>query len=110
VKPRTVIPRERADRDVDEAIVDFYLSVNALEAAPGFIDALEQAYGHIGHHPDTGSSRYASELNLPGLRIWPLKKYPHLVFYLERSDHIDVWRVLHGQRDIPASMREPDLI
>ena len=37
-------------------------------------------------------------------------KYPHCVFYLERSDHIDVWRVLHGQRDIPASMQEPDLI
>jgi toxin ParE1/3/4 len=109
VKPKPVIPRERADRDVNEAI-DFYLSENAPEAALGFIDALEQAYGHIGHHPETGSSRYASELNLHGLRFRPLKKYPHLVFYLERSDHIDVWRVLHGQRDIPASMREPDLI
>ena len=109
MKPKPVIPRERADRDVNEAI-DFYLSENAPEAALGFIDALEQAYGYIAHHPETGSPRYASELNLPGLRFWPLKKYPHLVFYLERSDHIDVWRVLHGQRDIPASMREPDLI
>jgi toxin ParE1/3/4 len=109
VKPKPVIPRERADRDVNEA-VDFYLSENAPEAALGFIDALEQAYGHIAHHPQTGSSRYGGELNLPGLRFWPLKKYPLLVFYLERSDHIDVWRVLHGQRDIPASMREPDLV
>ena len=109
MKPKPVIPRERADRDVNEAI-DFYLSENAPEAALGFIDALEQTYGHIAHHPETGSSRYASELNLPGLRFWPLKKYPHLAFYLERSDHIDVWRVLHGQRDIPAWMREPDLI
>lgn len=109
MKPKPVIPRERADRDVDEAI-DFYLSENALEAALAFIDALEQAYGHIGRHPDTGSSRYAGELNLPGLRFWPLKRYPHLVSYLERSDHIDVWRVLHGQCHIPAAMREPDLI
>jgi toxin ParE1/3/4 len=109
VKPKPVIPRERADRDVNEAI-DLFLIENALEAALGFIDALERAYGHIGQHPETGSSRYASELNLQGLRFWPLKKYPHLVFYLERSDHIDVWRVLHGQRDIPVSMREPDLI
>jgi toxin ParE1/3/4 len=30
------------------------------------------------------------------------------VFYVERPDHIDVWRVLHGQRDIPAWMQEPD--
>lgn len=57
-----------------------------------------------------GRSRSSSELNLPGLRFWPLQKYPHLVFYLERSDHIDVWRVLHGQRDVPAWMREPELI
>ena len=108
MKPKPVVPRERADRDVNETI-DFYLSENAPEAAPGFIDALEQAYRHIGRHPETGSSRYAVELSLPGLRFWTLKKYPHLVFYLERSDHVDVWRVLHAQRNIPASMREPDL-
>ena len=53
-------------------------------------------------HPATGSARYALELNLPGLRSWPLKHYPYLVFYVERADHIDVWRVLHSQRDIPA--------
>ena len=65
---------------------------------------------HIGRHPDSGASRYAGELNLPGLRCWRLKKYPHLVFYVERSDHIDVWRVLHGMRDIPSWMQDPDLI
>ncbi len=109
MKPKAVIPRKRAEQDVDEAI-DYYLSENAPEAALGFIDALEQSYGHIGRHPDTGSSRYAGELNLPGLRCWRLKKYPHLVFYVERSDHIDVWRVLHGMRDIPSWMQDPDLI
>jgi toxin ParE1/3/4 len=30
-----------------------------------------------------------------------------LVFYFERADDVDVWRVLHGQRDIPAWMKEP---
>ena len=109
MKPKAVVPRARAERDVDEAI-DYYLSENALQAALGFIDALEQAYSHIGRHPDTGSSRYAGELNLPGLRFWRLKKFPHLVFYVERSDHIDVWRVLHGMRDIPSWMQDPDLI
>jgi toxin ParE1/3/4 len=108
VTSKPVIPRERAEGDVDEAI-DYYLSEDAPEAALGFIDALEQAYRHIGGHPDTGSSRYAGELNLPGLRFWRLKKYPHLVFYVERSNHIDVWRVLHGMRDIPSWMQDPDL-
>ena len=95
MKPKAVVPRERANRDVDEAI-NYYLIENAPEAALRFIEALEQAYGHIGRPPNTGSSRYASELNLPGLRFWPLKRYPHLLSYLERSDHNDVWRVLHA--------------
>ena len=67
-----------------------------------------QAYAHIGRHPASGSPRYAHELNLPGLRFWSLARYPYLVFYVERPEHIDVWRVLHGQRDIPAWMQEPE--
>lgn len=108
MKSKPLIPRIRAERDVDGAI-DYYLSENAPDAALGFIDAVEQAYSHISRHPATGSSRYAIELNLPGLRFWPLSRYPYLVFYLERDDHIDVWRVLHGSRDVPAWMQSPDL-
>ena len=107
MKAKPVVPREQANRDVDE-IIDHYLNEQAELAAIGFIDALEQAYLHIGRHPGIGSPRYGHELNLPGLRSWALKRYPHLVFHVERSDHIDVWRILHGQRDIPAWMQEPD--
>ncbi|TVP80817.1 type II toxin-antitoxin system RelE/ParE family toxin [Thioalkalivibrio sp.] len=107
MKAQAVIPREQANRDVHEALAD-YLGEASEAVALGFIVALEKAYGHIGRHPETGSPRYAHELNLPGLRAWPLTRYPHVVFYVEHPDHIDVWRVLHGQRDIPAWMQEPD--
>jgi len=107
VKSKPVIPRALANRDVDGAI-KHYLDQHAEAAALGFIDALEQAYAHVGRHAATGSPRYAHELNLPGLRFWPLTRYPHLVFYIEMDDHIDVWRVLHGERDIPAWMHQPD--
>ncbi|NDU93137.1 MAG: type II toxin-antitoxin system RelE/ParE family toxin [Ferrovum sp.] len=107
MKSKPIIPRELANRDVEEAIAH-YLGEDAEQAALGFIDSLEQAYAHISRHPASGSPRYAHELNLPGLRFWPLTRYPHLVFYTEHSDHIDVWRVLHGQRDIPAWMQQPD--
>ncbi len=109
MKAKAVIPREQANRDVDEA-VDYYLNKAGEAVVLGFIDALAQAYAHVGRHPATGSPRYAHELNLPGLRVWPLTRYPCIVFYVERPDHIDVWRVLHGQRDIPAWMQEPDLV
>ncbi len=61
---------------------------------------------HISRHPSAGSTRYAFELDLPGLRCWPLARYPYRVFYVERDDHIDVWRILHGARDIPAWLGE----
>ena len=106
VKP--VIPRALANRDVDQAI-DHYLDEGGERAGLGFIDALEKAYRHVARHPASGSPRYAQELDLPGLRVWLLKRYPYLVFYVERDDHIDVWRVLHSQRDLPAWMREPEI-
>ena len=104
---KPIVPRELANHDINE-IVTYYLSESAEQAAYGFIDALEEAYAHIGRHPATGSPRYAHELNLPGLRFWPLTRYPHLVFYVERPDHIDVWRVLHGKQDIPVWMTQTD--
>nr|MBS0019024.1 type II toxin-antitoxin system RelE/ParE family toxin [Gammaproteobacteria bacterium] len=107
MKVKPVVPREQAHRDVEDAVAH-YLAEDAEAAALGFIDALEKAYIHIGRHPATGSPRYAHELNLPGLRSWPLTRNPYLVFYVEHPDHIDVWRVLHGQRDIPAWMQEPE--
>lgn len=108
MKVKKVVPRGQANRDIDETIA-YYLTGNAEKAAFGFIDALEQAYTYLGRHPGMGSPRYAHELNLPGLRAWQLARYPHIVFYVECADHIDVWRVLHGQRDIPAWMREPEV-
>ena len=107
MKANPVVPRERARRDVKHA-VSYYLGEGAEAAALGFIDALAKAYGHIGRHPATGSPRYAHELDLPGLRSWPLSRYPYLVFYVEHGDHMDVWRVLHARRDIPVWMQETD--
>jgi toxin ParE1/3/4 len=107
VKVKPVVPRELANQDVDEAIA-YYRDENAVQAALEFIDALEQAYTHIGRNPASGSPRYAHELNLPGLRVWPIARYPFIVFYVERDEYIDVWRVLHGQRDIPAWMQESE--
>jgi toxin ParE1/3/4 len=103
VNAKPVVPRSQADLDVKRA-VEYYLEQDAPEAALGFIDAVERAYDQIGRHPAAGSPRYDHELNLPGLRFLPLHGFPHLVFYVEREDHADVWRVLHGQRDVPAWM------
>ncbi|MCB1959745.1 MAG: type II toxin-antitoxin system RelE/ParE family toxin [Rhodocyclaceae bacterium] len=109
MKLKSVVPRELARQDVDDAIA-YYLEAVSSSAALGFIDALERAYTHVARHPGTGSPRYGHELDLPDLRSWTLSGYPYFVFYVERPDHIDVWRVLHGQRDIPSWMQDPDAL
>ena len=74
---KPIIPRTRAEQDIDEAITHYLMS--SARAASGFVDALEAAYRHIARHPASGSSRYAHELDLPDLRSWPLSRYPFLV-------------------------------
>jgi toxin ParE1/3/4 len=101
MKFKTIIPRSVANPSVDEGI-DHYLHQHAESAALGFVDALVRAYVHIGRYAATGSPRYSHALNIPGLHFWPLTHYPYFVFYVEFADHIDVWRVLHGRRDIPS--------
>ena len=98
---KPVIPRARADEDIQEAIA-FYRAEGAGQAALAFVAALERAIRHIGAHPATGSSRYAHELALPGLGCWPMARFPYVVFYVARPDQVDVWRVLQAQRDMTA--------
>ena len=57
-------------------VIAHYLEQRAVDAALGFIDALEKAYGRIGRHTAAGSPRYAHELNLPDLCFWLVPGYP----------------------------------
>ena len=87
-------------------ITAWYRKEGGTKLALRWATSLETAVRHIGNHPQAGSSRYADLLNLPGLRFWMPKRFPYLIFYLEHDTHIDIWRLLHAQRDIPAWMGE----
>ena len=104
---KPVLRRAQAQKDIANAVA-YYLEQAAPNAAEGFITALEKTIGHISRHSKSGSPCYAGELNLPDLRFWQIKRYPYLLFYVERNDHIDVWRLLHSQSDVPAWLREPE--
>ena len=92
---KPAVLRERARRDIDETV------------GQAFIDALEDASRGIGERPASGSPRHAHELDIPGLRVRPAGKFPYPVFYVETETEIEIWRVLHGARDIPEWMQEP---
>ncbi len=85
-----------------EAAVTHYRAEAGSETALDFVDALEAAIDHLRHYPNSGSLRFAFELEIPELRSWSLQKFPYLIFYVPRHDCIDIWRVLHARRDIPA--------
>jgi toxin ParE1/3/4 len=101
VSPKPVVLREQARRDIVEA-VEHYSREGGAATGLAFTDAIERALSHLAAHPGSGSQRYGHELNLPALRSWPVSTFPHIVFYADLADCVDVWRVLHGKRDIPS--------
>jgi toxin ParE1/3/4 len=105
VKTKPAILRDQARRDVESA-AEFY-AANAGEAvAIRFADAAEDAFGAVSRHPASGSPRYGHELGVPGLRSRLVRGYPYIVFYVERDTHVDVWRVLHAQRDLAIWLQQ----
>lgn len=91
--PRSVVLRAAARRDVDDAVAH-YLASAGRKTALRFIDRVEEAFPHVAMSVESGSPRYGHELNLPGLRSWPVRSFPYLVFYMTARDQVDVWRVL----------------
>ena len=101
---KPVVLRDMARNDIEQA-VDHYLAEAGPAVALRFIDAAEAALRRIGKLPGSGSPRYAHELDIPDLRFLPTGRFPYLIFYVEEEAEVDVWRILHGARDIPAWMR-----
>jgi toxin ParE1/3/4 len=89
-----------------EAAINYYRAEAGPETALAFVDSLETAIDHLSRHPFTGSLRFAFELEIPQLRSWCLQRFPYLVFYVAGDDLIDIWRVLHAHRDVPAHLSE----
>lgn len=94
-----------ADHDIEESI-GYYQLQGGQALADRWAEALDAGLRHVTRYSGSGSQRYVDMLGLPGLRFWPIKRFPHLIFYVERAEQIDVWRVLHDHRDLPAWLRE----
>ena len=93
--------RALAATDIESAVTHYRKEAGA-QVALDFVDELEAAIDHLRQHPHTGSLRFGTELEIPGLRCWSLRKFPYLVFYMPEDKRVDIWRVLHARRDVPA--------
>ena len=97
---KPVVVHARANADIDAALE--HDAAEAPREVESLLKAFEATFAAIAQLPELGSPRYAHELDLPGLRFRMTKRFPYLVFYLERSTEISVVRVLHESRDIPS--------
>lgn len=104
---KPLVRRRRADEDLERAIA-FYLSEAGAEIAGDFINRFEDALRKISRHPAIGSPSYGHTLQIDGLRHWPMKRFPYLIFYLEKDTNIELARVLHGSMDIPSWLGDID--
>lgn len=104
---KPLLRRRSARLDIDSA-ADYYDREAGPDVALRFVDAIEAAFQAIVDRPRAASPVWSERLKVVGLRSRPVARFPYLVFYKEHEDHIEVWRVLHAQRDIPASLGDVD--
>lgn len=95
--------KRRAMRDLAEARA--YYKLEAPHMLVDFAVTVDSEFLHLRRHPDTGSPRYGLQLGIPGLRTWPVKTFPYLIFYLVEDARVVVLRVLHQAVDIPGHLK-----
>jgi toxin ParE1/3/4 len=98
--------RPSAQGDIADAI-RFYRDEAGERIAGRLADALTRLLVEISEHPGLGSPHYAHLSRIEGLRSRLVRGFPYLVFYVDQAHEVDVWRVLHAHRDIPARLQEP---
>ena len=106
---KPVVPRILAEDDLDRAC-DHYQTTAGTDVAVEFLHDFDHAVALISRFPNGGSPRYGYEPGLAGIRFWPMKKFPFLIFYIETERQIDVWRVIHGNMDITAEIQDPESV
>lgn len=98
---KPVLRRGSARADID-AVADYYEREAGPDTALRFVDALETTLLAIADRPGAASSIWGERLKIAGLRSRRVPRFRYLVFYVDQEDHIEVRRVLHAKRDIPA--------
>ena len=61
--------------------------------------SLRQAERRLSMQPGLGSPRIGQVLDVDGLRAWPVDGFRMSLWYFERSDHVDVARLVAHRQD-----------
>jgi toxin ParE1/3/4 len=102
---KRALQRTLAQQDIANAF-NHYLGTAGPETAIDFVHEIDACMQRIEHFPEAGSPRYATLLDVDGLRFAFVTRFPYLMFYFERPDYLDIVRLLHQHQDIPGTLAE----
>jgi toxin ParE1/3/4 len=75
-------------------------------AARLFLEAAYNTFKFLASNPGVGRQR--ADLGFPEIRSWRIGGFRrYLIFYRELPDRIQIWRVLHGARDLHQTLGGP---
>jgi len=105
VKPCVVI-RPSADQDIDREALQIASSLG-MDAGLRFYEACDRAFALLLTQPKLGVIRDFDLPLLAEMRLWKLKGFEdYLVFYRPMKAGIEVLKVIHGSRNLPALFAE----
>lgn len=98
---KTVVFNPVAVDDLEE-IVNYIAQGNGVAAEAVRRDILDTA-DSLGVQPGLGIRPRFSAPRFAGIRYLPCEQYPnYLLFYRELGEEIEVLRIIHGARNLPA--------
>lgn len=81
-----------------------YIRQDDEAVARRFLEAVYDSFEFLAENPLIGRSR--PEFDHSGLRSWRVQGFRnYLIFYCTGTDRLQIWRVLHGSRDLHAVMK-----
>jgi toxin ParE1/3/4 len=82
-----------------------FIRRNNPAGARAFLEAAYDGFEFLARNPGIGRKR--ADLGFPEVRSWRVEGFRrYLIFYRELPDRIQIWRVLHGARDLLQTLTD----
>lgn len=85
-----------------------YLESFGKTLADRFIDVVDESARLLSQQPGLGRPGHYRHPRLAGLRVWRVGKpfENWLIFYRDEPDHVTLFRLIHGARDLPRRLAQ----
>ena len=96
--------REIVECDLQNA-ARFLRRYSSVARVREFLQAVHATYRLLGEFPELGRTR--ADLPEPNLRSFGVRGFPKwLIFYRPAPEKVEIWRVLHGARDLDRELAD----